>query len=142
MSFDLKIVNNDLGLNPDGTLQTVINNDKLIQDVIKAVLTTLGSNKFFKWYGCALNARVIGEVLDFGLTQLEIERSIEDTISNIMALQKAQARTQYVSAGETIAAIRDITVLRNEQDPRQYEIYISLLTKKLTIAETTFDLRV
>lgn len=142
MSFDLKIVSNDLSLNPDGTLQTVINNDKLIQDIIKAILTPLGSNKFFKWYGCALVARIVGQVLDPTLTQIEIQRSIQDSLTNLISLQKAQARTQYVSAGESIAAIEEISVLRSNEDPRQYEIYVSVLTRKLTIAETTFTLRV
>ena len=142
MSFDLKIVSNDLAINSDGTLQTVINNDKLIQDIIKAILTPIGSNKFFKWYGCAVNSRVIGQNLDATLTQIEIQRSIQDTLTNLISLQKAQARTQYVSAGESIAAVQEILVLRNTEDPRQFEIYVSVLTRKLTIAETTFTLRV
>jgi len=142
MSFDLKITNNDLALNPDGTLQTVTNNDKLIQDIIKAILTPIGSNKFFKWYGCALGSRVVGQALDATLTQIEIQRSIQDSLTNLISLQKAQARHQYVSAGESIAAVQEISALRNMEDPRQYEIYVSVLTRKLTIAETTFTLRV
>lgn len=142
MSFDLKIVDNDLIFNVDGTLQTVINNDKLVQDITKAILTPIGSNRFFKWYGCALSSRVIGEVLDATLTQIEIQRSIQDTLINLISLQKAQARTQYVSAGESIAAIQEISVLKNMEDPRQYEIYVSVLTRKLTMAETTFILRI
>lgn len=142
MSFDLKIVDNDLIFNVDGSLQTVINNDKLVQDIIKAILTPIGSNRFFKWYGCALGSRVIGEVLDATLTQIEIQRSIQDTLINLISLQKSQARTQYVSAGESIAAIQEILVLKNMEDPRQYEIYVSVLTRKLTMAETTFILRI
>ena len=142
MSFDLKIVNNDLALNTDGTLQTVINNDKLIQDVVKIIITPLGSNKFFKWYGCTIGSRTIGVAFDATMTQMEIERSIQDSITNLISLQKAQSRTQYVSAGESIASVQEISVLRNNEDPRQYEIYVFLLTRKLTIAETTFTLRV
>lgn len=141
MSFDLKITNNDLAINSDGSLQTVRNNDKLVQDILKAILTPLGSNKFFKWYGCLVGQRVIGQVLDASLMETEIQRSIQDTLSNVIALQKAQAQSQYVSPGESIAAVMDIMVLRNDSDPRQYEIYVSVLTKKLTVAETTFTLR-
>ena len=141
MSFDLKIVSNDLAINTDGSLQTVINNDKLIQDIIKAIITPLGSNKFFKWYGCNIGSRVVGQLLNALMTQIEIERSIQETLTNIIALQKAQARIQYVSAGESIAAIQEISVLRNNVDPRQFEIYVAVLTRKLTIAETTFEMR-
>lgn len=141
MSFDLKIENNDLSINSDGSVKTVINNDKLIQDILKVVLTPLGSNKFFKWYGCTIGQRVIGQFLDETMTQLEIQRSIQDSLTNLIALQRAQSQVQYVSPGETIMTVKDIMVLRNEVDPRQYEIYISVFTKKLTIVETTFTLR-
>ena len=142
MSFDLKIVNNDLRINVDGSLQTVRNNDKLFQDIIKIILTPLGSNKFFKWYGSTLTARVVGQGLDNTLMQIEIQRSVEDALFNLISLQKSQSFTQYVSPGETLASISEISVVRNESDPRQYEIYVSVLTRKLTIVETTFTLGV
>lgn len=142
MSFDLRVVSNDLNINPDGSLQTVRNNDKLTQDIIKAILTPLGSNKFFKWYGSTLTQRVVGQGLDETLMQIEIQRSIEDSLFNLIALQKSQSYTQYVSPGETLASIKEIFVIRNESDPRQYEIYVSVLTRKLTIVETTFTLGV
>jgi len=141
MSFDLKIENNDLNLNPDGTLQTVHDNSKLAQDVVKAVLTPLGSNKFFRWYGSMIGARVIGNILSSSQTEIEIERAVQNTLSNIVALQKVQARGQYVSAGETIAAIKDVAIVKNSTDPRQWEITITVLTRKLTVIEETFGLR-
>lgn len=142
MSFDLKIESNDLKINPDGGLQTVRDNAKLIQDIIKAILTPLGSNRFFQWYGSTLNSRVIGQFLDSTIIEAEMVRSVQDTLNNIIALQRAQARTQYVSAGEQIAAVRDISVMRNATDPRQYEITISVLTRKLTVVEETFTVSV
>jgi hypothetical protein len=142
MSFDLKIENNDLAINPDGSIQTVRDNAKLSQDIIKAILTPLGSNKFFSWYGSTISYRTIGQVLDPTMTQIEIERSIQDTLSNLVALQKSQSRAQYVSAGEQIAAIREINVLRYPSDPRQYQITVSVLTRKLTVLEETFTLNI
>ena len=142
MSFDLKIVNNDLSINPDGNLQTVSDNSKLAQDVIKAILTPLGSNRFSRWYGSNVGNRVVGEAYDNTLTQTEIERDIQNVLSNIVAVQKAQGRTQYVSPGEALAGVREISVLRDRQDPRQYQITISLLTKQLTVVEETFTLRI
>jgi hypothetical protein len=142
MSFDLRIEANDLKINPDGTIQTVRDNEKLIQDIVKALLTTLGSNRFHNWYGSVLAASMIGQVLDSSLAEIEAERAISNTLSNIIALQKAQAQIQYVSAGETIASIRDISVVRDETDPRQYQITVAVLTKKLTIVEETFSLTV
>lgn len=140
MSFDLRILNNNLSINPDGSVQTVRDNSKLAQDVVKAVLTPLGSNRFNRWYGCTIGARTIGVTTDTNMTQVEAQRSIQDTLSNIVALQKVQARTQYVSPGETIASIREILVLKNNEDPRQFDVIISVLTKQLTVLEETFTL--
>jgi hypothetical protein len=142
MSFDLKIESNDLAINTDGTVQTVRDNDKLVQDIIKSILTTIGSNRFHKWYGNALSAEVIGKVLDVVTIETEAQRTIQNTLSTMMALQNAQARMQYVSAGETIAAIRSITVLRDNVDPRQFQIAVSVLTRKLNVVEETFEMRV
>lgn len=142
MSFDLKIENNDLAINPDGSVQTVRDNAKLSQDIIKAILTPLGSNKFFTWYGSTIGSKTIGQILDPSITQIEIERSIQDTLSNIIVLQNAQSRVQYVSAGEQIVSIKDISVLRDPNDPRQYQICVSVLTRKLTVLEETFTLTI
>jgi phage baseplate assembly protein W len=142
MSFDLKITNNDLRLNPDGTLQTVRDNEKLIQDMLKIILTSAGSNKIFRWYGSVLGAKIIGNILNTTQLETEVARSIQTALSNLIALQKSQSRTQYVSAGESIAAIRGVSVLRSETDPRTYEVGISVLTRKLTVVEDTFTLRV
>jgi len=142
MSFDLKITDNDLRLNPDGTLQSVHDNEKLVQDILKIILTSAGSNKIFRWYGSTLGARIIGNTLDATQLETEVARSVQTALSNLIALQKAQSRTQYVSAGEAIAAIRGVSVLRSDEDPRIYEIGISVLTRKLTVVEDTFTLRV
>lgn len=142
MSFDLKIINNKLSINPNGSLQTVRDNEKLIQDILKIVLTSSGSNKIFHWYGSTLGTSVIGNVLEQSQLETEISRSIQSALNNLIALQKAQSRTQYVSAGETIAAIRGVYVLKSDEDPRLYEIGISVLTRKLNVVEDTFTLKV
>jgi len=59
-----------------------------------------------------------------------------------MALQTAQAKEQYTSPGEQINSILNIEVLRDTEDPRQFQIIVSILTKLLTIVEETFSLRV
>ena len=141
MSFDLKIVNNDLAINNDGTLQTVYDNAKLTQDIIKSVITPLGSNPFHQWIGSTINARTIGQVLDASHTEIEATRALQNTLTNIVALQAEQGKGQYVSPGEQIAAILKVSVTRNTQDPRQWEITVSVLTRKLTTVEESFTLR-
>lgn len=142
MSFDLRIESNDLIIGASGDVDIVQDNEKLAQEVIKGILTPIGSNRFFRWYGSAISIRTIGQVLDSSILEMEAQRSVEDLISNIIKLQKVQAREQYVSPGESIASIRDIQVLRNQEDPRQYEVKVSLITRQLTEVNETFELRI
>jgi hypothetical protein len=140
MSFDLKLINNNLAINPDGSLQTVRDNQKLIQDVAKIILTALGSHKIFRWYGSSLKNSLIGEILTESEINVEVNKSIQDSLNNLIALQQSQSRVQYVSAGEIIAAINDISVLRDPDDPRKYDISVYILTRQLTVVEESFQL--
>jgi len=142
MSFDLKIIGNDLAMNPDGSIQTVRDNEKLKQDILKAILTARGTNRFHPWYGGVISQRTIGRVLDASLLETAARNAIIETLSTLMALQTAQARIQYVSPGETLAAIQDIQVARDSSDPRQWSITIIVLTRQLTPVEETFFLTV
>ena len=142
MSFDLKIENNDLKINVDGSIQTVRDNAKLIQDIVKAIFTTRGDNVFFPWYGCTLSLNLVGQVLDNDFLTSEAERSIQNTLSQLIELQNIQSRSQYVSLGEMIAAVQEVSVLRSNTDPRQYEIKVVVLTRKLDVVEETFTLTV
>jgi phage baseplate assembly protein W len=142
MSFDLKIVGNDLALNPDGSVQTVRDNEKLKQDILKAILTARGSNRFHQWYGSTVSERTIGQVLAAGQLDAEVQVSIQETLSNLMSLQTAQSRVQYVSPGETLAGLVDVRVARDSNDPRQWSITVEALTRQLTVVEETFTLYV
>jgi len=141
MSFDLKIVGNDLAINPDGSAQTVRDNEKLKQDILKAILTARGSNKFHAWYGSTVSERTIGQMLDAEQLEIEASSAIQETLSTLAALQTAQARIQYVSPGETLAAVKDVRVTRDSTDPRQWSITVEVLTRQLTPVEETFLLR-
>ena len=76
MSFDLRVEGNNLAINPDGSLRTVREGDKLGQDIIKAILTPLGSNPFHRWYGGTISARTIGQMLAPEQIAAEAERVI------------------------------------------------------------------
>lgn len=141
MSFDLKIVNNDLDLNTDGTVQTVRDNSKLVQDILKAIMTEQGENPFHRWYGGVLALRVIGNILDANQGATEAERTIQDTLATLVALQREQARIQYVSPGETLATLKSVDVLRDTSDPRRWQITVAVITRELTVVEVTFGLR-
>lgn len=138
MSFDLKITNRDLAIGSDGDLDKVQNTDKLVQDVLKLLLTKIGSNPFFPWYGSPLTSSMVGTALDASFLISMAENQIRSGLETIQNLQRDQAIRQKVTPGELLAAIRSIQVLRSPIDPRFFTIELTLLTKALKSITTSF----
>lgn len=142
MSFDLKLENGDIQIASDGSLRTVYNEDKLRQDVIKMLLTPIGSHKLFPWYGSPLTDRTLGKVLPANILDTEITNAISYSLNNLMSLQEEQERGgQYVSPAEAIAVISDVASEVSYYDPRQYNLRVSILNKRRNIVEEAFNLR-
>ena len=143
MSFDLQIVGGDIAINRDGSLALVRDNDKLCQDIIKILLTRLGENQYHPQYGSEIGALQIGSIPDPELLELDLTSSAESAVRKLISLQRAQARRgQFQSPGEVIVEIRGIEVARDKADPRLYNIFISVITQKLTTINETVTVRI
>ena len=140
MSFDLEIVDSDLKLKSDGTLKIAVDTVKLRQDLLKIILTSLGSNKFHPWYGCAVGENIIGKNLPQNLLEEDIRSSISQSLDNLKTLQLAQVSTQRVSLAEQIAEVGDINIGRSPADQRQLNIILSVLTRRLSKIEEIFTI--
>jgi len=132
MSFDLKIEGGDIKLEADGSLTTVFDNNKLRQDVVKILLTKLGENRYHPSYGSEVGAITIGHIPDQELLELDLESSTQDAINKLIVLQRSQSRKQFLTPGERIVSILDVSVQRDTTDPRLYNIFISVQTGALT----------
>lgn len=138
MSFDLKIRNGDLVIN-NGQLQTVVDTEKLIQDILKLCLTDAGSNPFNPWYGSFLSRTVVGNPLYTTVLVQVAKSQLTTSLQNLKDLQDIQLKSfQRVSADEQISAILDISVVRNQIDPRLFDVVIKALTKGLKPVTTAF----
>lgn len=142
MSFDLKIKNGDLVLDQSGSLSIVSGNNKIRQDIVKILLTRIGDNKFHASYGSDIGILKIGEVTDTTILELDIKRSVEDAIRYLIFLQKNQSKNQILSLSEVIIDISSIETERDSEDPRLYNIYISVLTQKLDIIDEIITIRI
>ena len=142
MSFDLKIKNGDLVLDSSGSISTVFGNSKIRQDIVKILLTKIGDNKFHPSYGSNVGFINIGDVSSSEIAELELRRSAEDAIRYLIFLQKSQSRNQILSPSEIILEISDIKTERDSEDPRLYNIYISVLTQKLDIINEIITIRI
>lgn len=139
MSYDLKITNGDLVL-ANGKLKTVIDSEKLIQDILKMCLTTAGSNPIHPWYGSFISRTIIGNP-NYTSVLVQIGKSqLTTALQNLKDLQDLQVKAfQRVSADEQIAAISDISIIRNQIDPRLFDIIIKVITKGLKPITTAFE---
>lgn len=131
MSFDLKIVKGDIAISRDGTLDVVTGNAKLKQDIIKIMLTELGENKYHPSYGSATGSLQIGSVLDAEMMAIDLSSSAEQAVRKIMSMQRTQARRQFLSPSEVILDVVNVSVERDQVDPRLYNIFISVITEQL-----------
>jgi len=140
MSFDLALINNDLNLQADGKIKTITDTPKLRQDIIKIVLTPLGSVKNHLWYGCSLAEDIIGKALPIGFQASRIQQSITQSLERLKALQESQATMQKVSLAEMIEMLGDVNVERDTQDQRKLNVVISVFSKRLAKIEELFTI--
>jgi hypothetical protein len=138
MSFDLKIINGDLVLNT-GKLQAVVDSEKLIQDILKICLTTAGTNPINPWYGSFIARTIVGNPNYSGMLIQIAKSQLNTSLENLKSLQDLQLKSfQVVSADEQISVIRDISIIRNQLDPRLYDVRISVITKGTKPISTAF----
>ena len=142
MSFDLVLERGDIKIGTSGSVGLVSGNSKLRQDIVKILLTELGDNKFHPKYGSYIGALQIGYHADNKLVSLDLENSARKAIGNLMLLQRAQARRQTLSPGELIIDIVNVSVARDDIDPRLYNIFVTVLTQELTEVRDSVTVRI
>lgn len=141
MSFDLRVINGDLVIR-NGDVDTVIGQNKLIQDIMKICLTTAGANIYNPWYGSFISRTLIGNTLDTNITNDIAKNQLTNAIDNLKKLQQLQLSNslQQVTPDEHIAGITEIRVNRNQIDPRLFEVMVKVLAKSFRQTTVNFSL--
>lgn len=138
MSFDLKVIAGDLVLK-NGQLQTIVDSEKLIQDILKICLTTAGTNPLHPWYGSFISRTLIGNP-NYTSVLVQISKTqLTTALTNLQQLQALQLQSfQRVSADEQLSAILDISVTQNPVNPTLFSIVVQVLSKGLKPVSTNF----
>jgi hypothetical protein len=124
----------------NGDLQTVVDTEKLVQDILKICLTTAGADPMQPWYGSFISRTLIGSVLDTSITVQVAQAQLQNALENLKSLQAAQIKSfQMVSAAEQLSAILDINIVRNAIDPRIFSVKIRVLSRALTAIPVSFN---
>ena len=138
MSFDLKLTGGDLVVK-SGQLQTVVDSEKLIQDILKMCLTTAGTNPIHPWYGSFISRTIVGNPMYSSILVQIAKSQLNTALDNLKNLQGIQVKSfQRVSADEQISAILDISIIRNQLDPRLFDVRIKALSKGQKPISTAF----
>lgn len=116
-------IQKDINVTPQGRLDTTVGSDKVRQEVLKALLTVRGANKFQSAYGSLLS-NSIGQKFTL-LTQFSLQQSIQDAIDFLIQQQQLQPT---IPLTEVILRLNSVTLTPNTADPRTLEVVISVLT--------------
>ena len=138
MSFDPRIINGDLVLN-NGDLETLTGSAKLIQDILKILLTAAGSCPLNPWYGSFLSRTMIGNPNQTNMLIQIAKSQIQTALTNLQNLQKLQLQSfQRMSADEQLSAILGISVVQSQVNPTLFSVKIKVLTAGLRTIDTSF----
>jgi phage baseplate assembly protein W len=138
MSFDLKVIAGDLVLK-NGQLQTIVDSEKLIQDILKICLTTAGTNPLHPWYGSFISRTLIGNPNYTSVLVQIAKTQLTTALTNLQQLQALQLQSfQRVSADEQLSAILDISVTQSPINPTLFSILVQVLSKGLKPISTNF----
>ena len=138
MSYDLKIIAGDLVIK-NCLLQTVVDGEKLIQDILKICLTTTGTNPLHPWYGSFISRTLVGNP-NYTSVLVQIAKSqLTTALTNLQQLQGLQLQSfQRVTADEQLSAILDISIIQNPINPTLFNVGVQVLSKGLKPVSTSF----
>jgi hypothetical protein len=102
----------DFAIDSLGRLVILRDNEKLIQDISKGILTEKGSNPYHPWYGTVISNLVGSKLTDFQRLRLIISQDVQEFINNIKDLQNQQADVQELTDKERVEQLISVQASR------------------------------
>jgi phage baseplate assembly protein W len=125
-------IENDYRYTLDGQLETVVEEEKLIQEVKKIVTTLVTSNPFHTWYGTSIPALIGGKISNAGFIRTKLMNEITVALTQYASLQRQQARLQEgkVTPGERFSKLLQVQVDQDVTEPTAFNITIAFTNQK------------
>jgi len=115
----------DIAFIDRNSMEVVDGHAKLRQEIEKIVLTTLGSNFRYAWYGTMLIASIGAKTSAVPEIQASfIRMQVQDALKRLMDIKKEQAAIQTVSDEERIENVDRIEVRPVDADPTAFEVEV------------------
>jgi hypothetical protein len=142
MSFDIRLVDGDIQLGGNGDVDRVVDSDKLAQDVIKLLNTTIGSDPLNPNYGSTLTSSDIGQAIASPTNMAaQAQIVIAQGLDQLIAIQGLQRSIQTVTDAETILDFDTPVVELDPIEPRQFNIRVNAISRDLTPITVAFIVR-
>lgn len=138
-AFGLRL-ENDVRFNKRGRVITVKNEEKLLQDVEKFVVTIRGSNPYHPYVGSGLMGLIGTAYRSPDLVRLKLVQEVTDTLENLRDLQLQQDEYQYITEREFFAKLESVEMEQSPLDPTVFMLHIEF--SNITGGIETFEKRV
>jgi phage baseplate assembly protein W len=130
----------DYNISVTGDYSYVRDEEKLIQDVRKILMTPKATNIFHRWYGSLLDV-VIGGKAFGGPTEDLLTAETGTAIRNLIDLQDRQRLYQIVTDGESLASLENVSTQVHVSDPTIYEVEVVIQARSRNIGSLVFRTR-
>lgn len=146
MSWSLKLQNGDLAIGA-GQFQTISQDSKLVQDFRNFLLTELGSDPLYPWYGSTIDGSESVQspiaTTDWAFAKVQIESEIRRVGAQYQRLQFERAKADRIkynkstlTAAEILAAITRID-FKQKADTLTVKIFFVTATDQGNLIEVT-----
>ena len=134
--YDIEILGGDINFT-NGEFTLVRDEQKLVQSLIKILLTPLDDSSLRPNYGTDLT-NSLGHAMPEFIYLSKIEDSVRSAIEFMIDMQNRASSRQYVSSGETISQLLSVSVVRDQSDSRQIDVNIAIRAGNGNIVERQF----
>lgn len=135
-------IENDIRTDPYGQLQTVVAQQKLIQDLMKWVLTERGSDPFHDFVGTRVITLIGQKGINLQMLKMDVVSEVSEAITKLLKLEAKQATYQRVSASELIDALVSVDFNPRTQDPTIFDLVITVRVASGQVVSSTKTFRI
>lgn len=128
-------IEQDYRYNNNGALVTVVNEQKLVQDLRKLILTSIGSNPFHRWYGTSVPNLIGAKITNSSFIRSKMESDIRQALNRYVDTQTKQIRAltgipnSSVDPREKFGQLLKLTVQQDAIEPTSYNVNITFTNR-------------
>jgi phage baseplate assembly protein W len=115
----------DIHEDSPGIVSLVSGGAQLVQLVEKTIITTMGSNTYYKWAGSGVRTLIGSKITDFQVLSSEIEAKVRQALDNLRTIQlKHQAINPVVSGDEVLGTVEKVIATQDTLDQTIINLFV------------------